>query len=188
MALAEAVVAAPADSRDWSLAPLGELIQHILDRYHAPLRQDLPQLSRMSQKVADVHGGRHPELKRMAEVYSALRAELEPHLRKEEQVLFPFLATLEGADAGRHPLMGAAEHPIGAMQMEHENAGAALEKLRQLSGGYRLPEDACNTWRGLYHGLEQLERDLHEHIHLENNALFPHALEIERALLQGAGR
>lgn len=183
--LSEALVAPPDETRDWASAPLGELIQHILERYHAPLKQDLPQLGRMSQKVADVHGGRHPELKRMAQIYAALWDELDPHMQKEEQILFPFLATLEGPGAGRHPLMGAAEHPIGMMRIEHESAGAALADLRQLSGGYQLPDDACNTWRGLYHGLEQMERELHEHIHLENNALFPRALEVESRLLQG---
>ncbi len=159
---------APSDVR-WDQRPLTDLIDHILERYHDRLRELLPALDSMSEKVLARHGeGSHGDaLRRIRETFLGLRAELESHMAKEEQILFPMIRAGQGAMAGG---------PISVMEHEHDNAGAALRVLRELTADYAVPEEACTTWRALWDGLAELERDLHEHIHLENNILFPRAL------------
>ncbi len=154
--------------RRWDQAPLIELIAHILTTYHAPLWEELPRLDGMARKVLDVHREKDPEgFTALVEVFAGLRAELEQHMAKEEQILFPMI--MQGRGNG-------ANAPITVMMHEHEIAGAALRRLRELTNDYTVPEEACNTWRALWHGLAALESDLHDHIHLENNILFPRAL------------
>jgi len=162
-------LAAPgAPSGRWVEAPLPELIDHILAVYHQPLYEELPRLEAMARKVLAVHHDKDPErLTELVEVYTALKNELEPHFTKEEQILFPMIKNGQGA---------MAEGPVQVMMMEHENAGEALRRLRELTDNYEVPAEACNTWRALWHGLAALETSLHEHIHLENNILFPRAL------------
>jgi len=155
-------------ARRWDQAPLPDLIDHLLATYHRPLDEELPRLAQMARKVHEVHGSKDPALfAELLAVYLGLKAELDQHMMKEEQILFPMIRAGQGAMA-----MG----PIAVMEQEHVDAGSALARLRELTGGYAVPEEACNTWRALWHGLEALERDLHEHIHLENNVLFPRAL------------
>lgn len=177
--------AAPVE-RSWDDASLGEITEHILRRYHDTLRQELPRLTQMMNKVLAVHGDRHPELHVIADAFFAMRDELGPHMAKEEAVLFPYVLRLEKMLQSREALpgspFGTVENPIRVMEAEHEQVGQALTLLRKLSGGYNPPADACNTFRGLYYGLAELERDLHEHIHLENNVHFPRAVELEKAL------
>ena len=157
-----------AEFKRWDQAPLTELIGHILVTYHAPLREELPRLDGMARKVLDVHREKDPEgFTALVEVFAGLRAELEQHMAKEEQILFPMVMQGRGKGAGA---------PINVMIHEHENAGAALRRLRELTNDYTVPAEACNTWRALWHGLAALESDLHDHIHLENNILFPRAL------------
>ena len=152
----------------WDNAPLDELIDHILEAYHVPLWEELPRLDAMARKVLAVHGDKEPEmLADIVDVYAALKAELDQHMRKEEQILFPMIKAGQGAMAGP---------PVNVMHVEHESAGEALRRLRLLTNNYEVPACACNTWRALWHGLAALEKDLHEHIHLENNILFPRAL------------
>ena len=171
----------PADTK------MTELIRFIVDKYHADLRTELPRLGQMAAKVLDVHGMKHPEvLPALAATFRGLREELESHMMKEERVLFPYIAQLEAMEAAGRSLpaspFGSIQAPIGMMEHEHESAGQALARLRELTGGYVPPEGACNTFRGLYHGLSELETALHEHIHLENNVLFPRAARLEREL------
>ncbi len=162
--------AAPTAGRLWNEAPLGELIDHILATYHQSLREELPRLEEMARKVNKVHGPKHPgSLPELLTVYLGLKAELEQHMLKEEQVLFPMIKRGHGAMTGG---------PVSVMEQEHESAGKALERLRELTEDYTVPEHACNTWRALWHGLAALEESLHQHIHLENNILFPRALEV----------
>ncbi|HEU4366128.1 MAG TPA: iron-sulfur cluster repair di-iron protein [Candidatus Krumholzibacteria bacterium] len=152
----------------WDAAPLGDLIDHILAAYHRPLNEELPRLEAMTRKVVDRHGDKDPE--RFAEllsVYLGLKAELDEHMAKEEQILFPMIKRGQG---------GMADGPISVMLHEHEVAAAALVRLNELTNGYEVPAEACNTWRALWHGLAALEESLHQHIHLENNILFPRAL------------
>ncbi|MFV2007143.1 MAG: iron-sulfur cluster repair di-iron protein [Longimicrobiales bacterium] len=156
------------DSQRWDEADLIDLIDHILTAYHRPLEEELPRLEFMARKVLRVHGEREPEmLPALLSTLLALKTELEQHMMKEETILFPMIRQGQGAMA-----MG----PISVMEAEHASAGGALERLRELTNGYQVPEGACNTWRALWHGLGALEDDLHQHIHLENNILFPRAL------------
>jgi len=152
----------------WDRASLSDLIDHILTEYHDPLRPELAQLEEMMSKVVRVHGDKEPEmLPKLSTVFEGLKVELEEHMAKEEQILFPLIQSGRGA---------MADGPISVMEHEHEAAGAALRRLRELTHGYTVPENACNTWRALWHRLEELEAALHRHIHLENNILFPRAL------------
>ncbi len=152
----------------WGQAPLEDLVQHILVAYHGPLKEELPRLESMARKVLEVHGDKDPEtLSEVVEVYAGLKAELSQHMVKEEQILFPMIEQGQGAMAGG---------PVSVMKHEHDSAGAALRRLRELTKDYQVPPGACNTWRALWHGLAALEESLHQHIHLENNILFPRAL------------
>lgn len=157
-----------ASTKNWNEAPLDELIDHILDTFHRPLQEELPRLEGMARKVLDVHGARDPErFKELLAVFEGLENELHEHMAKEEQVLFPMIRQGNG-----HMAAG----PVSVMEHEHEAAGAALLRLRELTNGYAVPEEACNTWRALWVGLAAFEEAMHEHIHLENNILFPRAL------------
>ncbi len=179
----ELAVAGPRpDGPPWHEWSIAQVVAGIIERYHRPLEQELPRLSRMMQKVLDVHGGRHPELAQVSGTLADIRNELRPHLRKEEELLFPYLTHMEaGALPGDSPAASLAG-PIAVMEHDHEVVGRGLAALRELTGGYRAPADACNTFRGLYHGLEELERSLHEHVHVENNILFPRAARLEAEL------
>lgn len=160
--------------RDWTAAPLTELIDHIITSYHDRLRAEFPRLAEMSAKVASVHGAKAPFTSRIADIISELSADLRHHMRKEETVLFPAIAALE-----RDPRTQGAwiAMPIGVMEQEHDQAGELIAELRQLTSGYVPPDWACATVRALYRGLEEFEADMHVHVHLENNVLFPRALE-----------
>jgi regulator of cell morphogenesis and NO signaling len=172
---------------DWATEPLSALIDHILLRYHAGLKDELPRLYALAEKVAAVHGAAHPDtLPALRDTFGALRDELDAHLEKEEQVLFPYVRELETAAQGRRPSMsiplGLASGAIGVMEREHEVAGLALKTIHRLTDEFRPPDDACGSYRALFAGLEIFEADLHRHIHLENNILFPRAMGMERKL------
>lgn len=174
----------PTGTRDWRAATLTELAHHIVDRHHRFLEAELPRLSARLDKVRSAHGTRDGEvLERIAKVFDALRDELELHTRKEEMVLFPWIERMEETRALHHSgapaPFGTVANPIHCMEAEHENAGQALAELRRITSGYTPPSHACATYRALYAGLEELERDLHLHIHLENNILFPGAMRLE---------
>lgn len=159
--------AAPAQTTRWDQAPLGDLIDHILVTYHEPLRTELPRLEAMTRKVHEVHGDKDPErFEALLTTFLAIKADIDQHLPKEEMILFPMIKRGEGAMAGG---------PMHVMELEHEQLGGMLHKVRELTNGFEVPEGACNTWRALWAGLEDLERSLHEHIHLENNILHPRA-------------
>jgi len=155
-------------SVDWTAAPLGELLDHILSHYHRPLDEELPRLGGLARKVHSVHRERAPAvLDGVLEATTALIEELIVHMAKEEQILFPWIRRGGGA---------ALAPPIRVMEAEHDHAGALFKRLRQLTGDYQVPPNACASWRALWQGLEGLERETHAHIHLENNILFPRAL------------
>ena len=175
---------APAAERDWNTAPLKELAQHIVNTHHDYLRRELPAIQMRLDKVFRVYNQRYgPTLLGLPEVFADLRAELEMHTRKEEMVLFPAIAACEAAVQSGQPLpplpFGTVANPIHMMEAEHESAGLALAEIRRITGNFELPEYACVTYRALMSGLDELERDLHMHIHLENNILFPRAQELE---------
>lgn len=154
--------------------PPDRLAEYIFQTHHHFLWEELPRLHAMSERVARVHGGHTPSLMEMHEVFCRLEEELTTHMMKEEQILFPAIVDLVQQTAGRISLDG----PISCMLQEHNEAGAALERLRELSHGFQPPPDACNTYRALFAGLEDLETDLHLHIHLENAVLFPKARQL----------
>jgi regulator of cell morphogenesis and NO signaling len=171
--------------QDWLYAPLDELVHHIVNTHHAYLKLELPALAKRIEKVHQVHGPRDPQtLGRILEVFAALRQELEMHMRKEEVILFPFIEQYGAAIRQRRPLprppFGSIANPIAAMEREHSEAGDALGELRTLTRNYELPSYACSTVKALYEALQALEADLHIHIHLENNILFPRALALEK--------
>ncbi len=156
------------DPKRWDEADLDTLIDHILVTYHRPLAEELPRLELMAQKVFVVHGERQPKiLGELLATFLTLKTELESHMMKEEQILFPMIRQGQGSRTAG---------PVAVMEHEHESAGQALERLRELTNGYEVPEGACTTWRALWHGLADLEESMHQHIHLENNILFPRAL------------
>jgi regulator of cell morphogenesis and NO signaling len=188
--LAQIERAEPAESEahsDWLDASLTKLCDHIEQTHHAFLREQLPFLTQLIDKVVDAHGQHHPELRDVRLVFAALRAELEPHMMKEEQILFPAVRTLEKASHQVAFPFGSVQNPIRMMEHEHDNAGAGLRRLRELTDGFTAPDDACNAYRGLYEVLAKLEADLHEHIHKENNILFPRAAELEARQPAGKG-
>ena len=149
--------------RDWDQATPTELVDHILTRFHALHREQLPELIRLARKVEQVHGERTDCPAGLAEHLSAMAQELESHMRKEEDVLFPMIARGHGAMAGA---------PITVMRMEHDDHGVALRRMEELTDGITAPRAACTTWRALYAGLRTFRQDLMAHIHTENNILF----------------
>lgn len=164
----------PAESGPgWLAATDAVLIGHILDVHHAYLHEELPALRELVHKVHRVHGENHPELAEVRQVYDALVAELIPHLMKEEQVLFPMMRRLAEGEAFAALHCGGIENPLRVMRTEHEDAGQALARLRELTASYSVPEGACNSYSAMLARLEYLERDTHEHIHEEENILFP---------------
>ena len=169
------------DERDWSTASLTELADYIEAKHHAYLRSELPRLSDVCRRVLDAHRARHGDiLAPLQETFEGLRSELEAHMMKEENVLFPMIRAREASadqEIGGFPI----EAPISVMRAEHDSAGEALETMRDITSNYSLPDDACPSYRDLYLSLQNLERDLHRHIHLENNILFPRAITASRA-------
>ena len=180
--------AAPADGsgRDLSAMGLAELAEYIVDRHHSYLRTNLPSIAQKASRVVAVHGGAHGFLPDVERVFQGLADELVQHMMKEEIVLFPLIGRMEqAAELGQAPPAapgGSVNNPIRMMEHEHDDAGRALEILRELTSDFTLPDGACNTFRALYAQLEDLERDLHTHIHLENNILFPRAAALEQRL------
>ncbi len=162
---ASAKIGAASMNGGWSDAPLSKLIDHLVTTHHVFTRAELARLEPIAVKVRRVHGANHPELARVESLFLALKDDLDPHLYKEEAVLFPLVLAGEPVDG-----------PIDVMTLEHDAVGGLLRQLRAVTHDYELPADACTSYRLLYTGLEALERDLHEHIHLENNVLFPRAL------------
>lgn len=174
-----ATPAVAADEPSWSGA--AELVDWIESTHHAYLRRTLPWLTELAEKVRGVHGERHPELSEVAALVGALRADLEPHLLKEERVLFPMIRALFGPGAGSPSDPDQLAAPIRVMRSEHEEVGALLARLRACADQYRAPDDGCASYDALYAGLADLEADTHRHVHLENNVLFPALLAAESA-------
>ena len=171
---------------DFQNASLPELITHILDTHHVFTKSEMDRLQALTEKVIGAHGANHPELLQLRELWEKLCADLKPHMFKEEQILFPYMNAL--AQAADHKLpapfapFGTVNNPIRMMMSEHDTAGDILREMRALTSDYKAPGDACISYQTLYQALEHFEKDLHQHIHLENNILFPKALAMESAL------
>lgn len=167
-----ATVVSPAATATASTAgDLLALVDDILSSHHTFLRDELPTLVALAAKVEAVHGSRHPELAAVHRLVVALRADLEPHMQKEERVLFPAVRLL--VDGQRRFGFGTIDNPIRMMRFEHEQAGDLLAELRRTTNGYSVPTDGCASYEALYRRLEHVEDDTHLHIHKENNVLFP---------------
>lgn len=185
LAQLEEELAAADDEPDTSLAdaPLPALSRYIVERFHVPLCEELPRLGRMAERVLEAHGRAHPEVvPEVARIFRQFRAELEEHMAKEEAVLFPAIEALEGPPPGTAARIPPIAALITALEDEHDGAGAALTRLRELTGEFTPPAGACNTFRALYDGLAHLEGEMHLHVHLENSVLFPRAAAREREL------
>jgi regulator of cell morphogenesis and NO signaling len=165
-----------------------ELVDHIVGKHHTFTRTEIQRLVSLIKKVVSVHGSRRPELLSVQRIFDGLANDLIPHLAKEETVLFPYIVELDsnwssGAEHATPPFL-TVQNPVRMMFFEHDLAGRLLQELRRLTAGFAVPDDACASYRTLYAALENFEQDLHQHIHLENNVLFPRAIEMERSVAQ----
>ena len=163
-----------------------ELITHIVNTHHVFTKEEMTRLASLINKVVAAHGENHPELREVKELFDRLCADLKPHMFKEEQILFPYILALANANAENHAApfapFGTVNNPVRMMMKEHDTAGEILRELRAITTEYRTPADGCISYRTLYESLAALEKDLHQHIHLENNILFPRAIELEAQL------
>jgi len=172
------------DGDSLSELSLSDLIDHILDRHHVFTRKEIAHLTQLMAKVASRHGDHHKHLLELKDLFEAVCNDLQPHMEKEEQVLFPYIVDLESRQStGRpppFPPFGTVQNPIRMMTAEHEDVGDLLSEMREVTNDYKLPDGACPSFTALYHRFAEFERDLHKHIHLENNLLFPRAIDLER--------
>ena len=159
---------------------LTKLADHIEQTHHSYLHTELPRLGKMVAKVAAVHGEKEPRLHQIKDIFLAISQELETHLQKEEKILFPMIRQLESSAIVPSFHCGTIANPVHQMEFEHDEAGVALGQLRQLTDNYTPPEWACNTYRAMLDGLLNFEQDMHQHIHKENNVLFPKAISLEQ--------
>ena len=175
--------ARPLPYNDWGI---DFLCDYIVNTHHSYVRKTLPEIRNYALKVAQVHGGRHPELIQIQQLVEEINTELTEHLGKEEKILFPFIKELVVAkDRSQSPHgahFGSVKNPIHIMEDEHESAAKCLEEIRSLSNNYALPDDACASYKLLFSMLNDFEEDLHIHVHLENNILFPKAIDLEKKL------
>jgi regulator of cell morphogenesis and NO signaling len=171
------------DSTDWQAQPMSSLTTYIVSKHHAFTKEELARLTGLLSEVCSAHGENHPELFRIQTLFLGLNVDQIEHMQKEGMVLFPYIEQMQTAASsgtgGPVPPFGTVQTPIRTMMMEHETDGDILARIRQMTGGFSVPEDAGASYEELYKALESLERDLHQHIHLENNILFPRALELE---------
>jgi regulator of cell morphogenesis and NO signaling len=169
--------------QDWSQASLESLSGHIVATHHAYVKRELPRLAELALKVVARHGATRTELPIIQASLVRLDEELSQHLAKEEAILFPYVVSLEraSADGSAKPegCFGTVANPIAMMTQEHDAAGALIAEIRRLSHNFVTPADACPTYHAFYNGLKDFEQDLHQHIHLENNILFPRAIDLE---------
>jgi regulator of cell morphogenesis and NO signaling len=173
----------PESDHDWQHESLAELARYIVVKHHAYVRQEIQRLGPLFTKVIGVHGKNHAELAQIEQSFHALSQELTMHLMKEEHMLFPYIEQLEmAANRGARPappMFGTVQNPVRMMMLEHDSAGELLHQMRQVTNDYGVPSDACVSFKALYQALQEFEADLHQHIHLENNILFPRAVKLE---------
>ncbi len=175
-------------SEDFNSFDAGFLSEYILNTHHRYVKNAIPLISDFVNKVARVHGDRHPEAVGIAKIWGDVVQELSGHMMKEENILFPYIMHLSDAKKkgipADFPPFGTVANPIRAMEHEHDVVGDLMKRINKLSSGYTIPEDSCTTFRLSYLKLHEFEEDLHRHIHLENNILFPKAVELERELVK----
>ena len=172
------------ESIDYKSWPLDLLAEYIEKKHHRYVEEKIPVLLQFLNKLCRVHGERHPELFKINELFTASAGELASHMKKEELILFPFVKRMVNAtlknEAIQSPQFGTVENPIEMMMEEHDTEGQRFREIAELTDNYNPPADACNTYKVTYAMLEEFEKDLHLHIHLENNILFPKAIKLEQ--------
>lgn len=176
----------PGDA-NWTSAPLSELTRHIREKHHRYVREAIPGMQALLEKVTAKHGKNHPEVADIRNLFTEVGKEMIMHMQKEEQILFPYIDALERAAAARGsvepPFFQTVKNPVHAMMKEHDAVGELVKQIRGLAAEYTPPADACTSFKALYQGLKEFEADLHQHVHLENNILFPRAVDIEDAVV-----
>lgn len=171
---------------DYSRMEPDALCDHIIQKHHTYVASSIPMILSYAKKVAEVHGAGHPPVIEINNLFTKVADELESHMKKEETILFPYIKSMAlAAKTGARvvaPHFGTVRNPVSMMELEHEHAGELLKEINRLSNGYNPPDWACNTFKALYAKLDEFEQDLHLHVHLENNILFPAAVEMEKKL------
>jgi len=182
--LKESAAALSSEPADFQQLSLAELIVYILDKHHVFTKSEMERLESLIAKVVKAHGERHPELLSVRDLLGKLFDDLRPHMFKEEQILFPYMVELEQSVLQQRPgpfaPFGSVNNPIRMMMMEHDAVGELLRELRRVTSDYSAPSDGCISYQTLYQAIEEFEQDLHQHIHLENNILFPKAIALEQ--------
>ncbi len=180
---AEQATQVPREEGDWQSSPLADLVAHIKNTHHKYTRDEIARVGPLLAKVCSVHGKNHPELDNMRAVFHGLSQELTMHMMKEELMLFPYIVRMEEAVIQKQPILpppfGSVQNPVAMMEHEHDDAGEALRALREMTSDYTAPPDACISYQTLYRTLAEFEGDMHQHIHLENNILFPRSVAME---------
>ncbi len=186
-ALTEVESKAKNRQQDFNSWDLDFLVDYILNIHHKYVKESVTMLYDISEKVANVHGENHPEVIRIAGLFDTIASDLNTHIQKEETILFPFIKKLAVAKRENTKMesasFGSIESPIRTLESEHVAVGGSMDEINRLSSGYAIPEDACSSYRALYSKLDEFEQDLHRHVHLENNILFPKAIQLEKELL-----
>lgn len=183
--IAEALETATPTSevKNWHAEPLADLVSHIIETHHAFTRREMARLAPLMGTVAQVHGKDHPELLRIQAIFEELSPEMNLHMMKEEEMFFPYIAQIEEAALEGRPVISTTfsgvKDPVRAMMQEHDSTGAQLRAIREASADYLVPPGGCFSYQSLYEGFRAFEQDMHQHIHLENNILFPRALQME---------
>lgn len=171
----------------WVSAPLAELTRHIREKHHKYVREAIPRVRALLEQVKAKHGENHPEISDIRMLFIEVGQEMIMHMQKEEQILFPYIDAVERSVKEKKtlepPFFGTVRNPIQAMMSEHDSAGELVKQIRRASSEYTPPVDACTSYQALYQELRQFQEDLHQHVHLENNILFPRAVEMEAAVL-----
>ncbi|WP_299578041.1 iron-sulfur cluster repair di-iron protein [uncultured Sunxiuqinia sp.] len=184
----EEAIQQPTNAPNFDSMELVDLIQYIINTHHSFVRETIPLLSRMLDKIEEVHGERHPEIIEVNAHFKESAGQLTMHMQKEEIVLFPLIEKLSQLKRETKTITisnnASVNNPINAMMQEHENEGARFEEIARLTQNYTIPQDACNTYRAAYETLHSFEKDLHRHIHLENNILFPKAALLEQEVVK----
>lgn len=172
------------EDQNWTAMSLSDLTRHIREKHHQYVREAIHHIQPLLGKVISKHGTSHAELGEIGKLFTEVSKEMIMHMQKEEQVLFPYIGALERAVRTREPVeppfFQTVMHPIHTMMKEHDAAGVLIKQIRELTSAYIVPANACTSFKALYEALREFEADLHQHVHLENNVLFPRAVEMER--------
>ncbi len=173
------------DEENWTSAPLSDLTRHIREKHHRYVRDAISRVQPLLDKVREKHGENHPEIADIQRLFTEVSREMIMHMQKEEQILFPYIDALQRSADGNGsveaPFFQTVRNPIQVMMSEHDAAGEIVRQIRKASSEYTAPADACTSYQALYQDLREFEADLHQHVHLENNILFPRAVEMEAA-------